>query len=206
MRQHAFASHTPEEKRQLSDLGHIVEGILLAGVGMLALLGALGWASWAFAAWALLILLSGALLLLLLYPRHPVSDWQAIWNDPQQRQHTQIAVAVVLAGAVELARGASAAALLALIWPAALVFIGALFIIHTQHGTGEAVARAVTKHRFLGSTIVLAGLLRAAEIFTSQSVFAFAWPLVLLAAAAQFVLYREPQGAFEGDVGHGTHE
>ena len=38
MKQHSFLSHTPEEMRQLSNLGHIIEGTLFAIVGLLALL------------------------------------------------------------------------------------------------------------------------------------------------------------------------
>lgn len=205
MHQHSFASHSPEEMRRLSDLGHISEGVLLGSVAILALLNALGIAAWSSIAWPLLLLLSGVVLLFLIYLRHPFSDWLAIWRDRQQRQHTQMAVASALAGAAELLRGRAAIVLLALVWPAVLIFIGTLFITHTQHGTGEAVARAVTKHRVLGATIVLAGLLRAAEIFLGPSWFALAWPLALLAAAAQFVLYREPEGAFERVKEHGTH-
>jgi hypothetical protein len=33
MIQHRFVSHTPEEKRHLSNLGHIVEDLLLGVVG-----------------------------------------------------------------------------------------------------------------------------------------------------------------------------
>jgi len=38
MKMHRFASHTPEEMRRRSNLGHRVEGLLLAAVGVLALL------------------------------------------------------------------------------------------------------------------------------------------------------------------------
>lgn len=34
MKQHSFLSHTPEEMRRLSNLGHIMEGALFAIVGL----------------------------------------------------------------------------------------------------------------------------------------------------------------------------
>ena len=56
MKQHRFASHTPKEQRRLSNLGHIVEGLLLGVVGILALLNGLGVAPWAATVWPTLIL------------------------------------------------------------------------------------------------------------------------------------------------------
>ena len=204
MKTHRFASHTPEEKRRLSNLGHIVEGLLLGAVGALALLTGIGIANWAATAWAILILVAGLLLLLLIYPRHPLSDWPAIWSDAQQRQHTIIAAAIALAGAAELLKGS--VSLLAYVWPIVAILIGVLFMIHEQHGTGQAISQAVWQHRMLGVTIVIAGLLRLAEVTTAASLLAILWPLALLTAAEQLLLYREPEGAYEEgshDSGHG---
>jgi len=75
MKQHSFLSHTPEEMRQLSNLDHIVEGALFAIVGLLALLGNLGIFTWVSSAWPILVLISGIVLLCLLYALHPVSEW-----------------------------------------------------------------------------------------------------------------------------------
>jgi len=97
MKLHRFASHTPEERRRLSNLGHIIEGLLLGTVGLLALLGSIGIAAWASTVWSILILVAGVLLLLSIYPRHPLVDWPAIWQDAQQRQHTLMAVAIAIA-------------------------------------------------------------------------------------------------------------
>ena len=201
-KQHRFASHSPAEQRRLSDFGHIVEGTLLGAVALLALLDALGIAAWAWLVWSLVLLFSGVVLLFLIYARHPSSDWNAIWNDMQQRQHTQMAGVSVLTGAAELVRAGAPNVILALVFPTVLVFIGALFVIHKQHGMGKAVEQAVVKHRVLGATLVVAGLLRAAEIFLGQPILAFAWVIALLAAAAQLLLYREPEGAYEMHSGH----
>jgi hypothetical protein len=200
MRRHRFASHTSEQMRRLSNLGHLLEGLVLATVGILAILGSLG-VAWAPTAWPLLILLAGVLLLALIYPLHPLSDWPAIWRDPQQRQHTIIAATLAVAGISELLRGSGAPAW-GYVWPAALLLIGVLFLTHAQHG--RAVARAVLLHRILGITIICAGLLRAIEVGTGADVFASLWPIALLVAAAQLIVYREPEGAFE-EAGHGGH-
>lgn len=203
MKQHSFASHTPEEQRRLSNLGHILEGLLLGAVGVLALLNSLGLAAWAAMAWPSLTLVAGVALLILIYPRHPVSDWPAIWRDPQQRQHTIMAAAIALAGAAELLPRGSP--VWAYVWPGVMFIIGGMFLTHAQHGTSEAAAKAVRQHRILGLTVVAAGLLRSAELITGASLLAILWPLALLAAAAQLILYREPEGAYEAGGGHSGH-
>jgi len=203
MKQHRFASHTPEDRRRLSNLGHMLEGLLLGVVGLLALLPGFGIAPWAMTVWPILILVAGVLLLILIYPRHPFSDWPAIWADGQQRQHTLMAAAIAVAGAAELLRGSNP--VLGFVWPGAAILIGIMFLIHEQHGTSAAAAKAVQQHRILGLTIIAAGLLRAVELSTGTGLLAVLWPLALLVAAAQLILYREPEGAFEANKGHGHH-
>lgn len=73
---------------------------------------------------------------------------------------------------------------------------GVTFLGHTQHGRGPAVAHAVLRHRILGLTVT-AGLLRLAELAAGTGTFGWLWPIALLAAALQLVIYREPPGAFE---------
>lgn len=203
MKQHRFASHTPEESRRLSNLGHVVEGALLGIVGGLALLSGLGVAPWAATAWQVLMLAAGIVLLLLIYPRHPPADWPAIWRDAQQKQHTLMAAGAAVAGATELLRRRGET--WAYVWPAVACVIGGMFLIHAQHGTSEAAAKAVRRHRSLGLTIIAAGLLRAMEVSTGNGLLAILWPLALLGGAAQLFLYHEPEGAFETGDTHGGH-
>ncbi len=203
MKQHSFLSHTPDEMRQLSNLGHIVEGTLFAIVGLLALLGNLGVFTWVSFAWPILVLIAGIILLFLLYALHPSSEWGLIWRDAQQREHTVIAAAVASAGLAELLSSARPA--LSYVWPAAVILSGGLFLFHAQHGTSEAAARATRQHRALGITLFVAGLLNFIEIFSGARFAAILWPIVLLIAAAQLLLYREPEGAYEGGVEPGGH-
>lgn len=203
MKQHSFVSHTPEEMRRLSNLAHIIEGALIAIVGLLTLLGNLGVFTWVSLAWPILVLISGIVLLFLLYPLHPMSEWGLIWRDAQQRQHTIIAIAIAIAGGADLLSSASPA--LDYAWPAAIILTGGLFLFHAQHGTSEAAARAVRQHRALGITLILAGLLNFIVILSEARLAAILWPVVLLIAAVQLLLYREPEGAYEGGAEHGGH-
>src|SRR3989304_1476451 len=93
MRTHRVGSHTPEESRRSSDLGHRVEGLILAAVALLALVAGLTRAPWAATVWPWLAMIAGLLLLIALYLTHPPSDWPKIWRDPRQRRHTIIAAA-----------------------------------------------------------------------------------------------------------------
>ena len=195
MRTHRLASHTAQEMRRLSNLGHVVEGTLLAAVGLLALLATLGSAEWPNTVYAGLMVAAGVVLLIALYPRHPVSDWGTIWSDPQQRENTIMAAAVGLAGVAELlARGRSP---FGFAWPAALALIGTLFLTHAQHGTGEAMGRAVRRHRWIGATAMAAGVLRLLSVIQLGGVSGRWWPIAVLAVATQLLLYRVPEGAFE---------
>ena len=86
------------------------------------------------------------------------------------------------------------------VWPAAAVVIGALFIIHVQHGSHEAVAQALVLHRMLGTLLIATGLLRAAEIATgfTRRWLSFSWGVTLLAAGVLLIAYREPEVSHRG--------
>lgn len=200
MRTHRAGSHTPDELRRASNLAHRVEGVLLLVIAVLAIAGNVFGTAWPSIAWPVLVLMAGLLLLLAIYPTHPVGDWPLIWHDPQQRQHTTIALALIAAGTAEFFRSSSSA--LGWVRPGALALIGVLFVTHAQHGTGEAVQEAARRHRFLGVTLILAGLIAAA--WTSNIALAVLWPVPLLAAAVQLLVYREPKGAYE--TAHAGHD
>jgi hypothetical protein len=157
-------------------------------------------ARWAAAVWPLILLASGMLLLIILYPLHPFEDWKRIWNDPQQRQHTVLAAVLLVAGVAQLA--APIVPALAHIWPLALLVAGWTFLTHAQHGTGEAVEAATRAHRVLGGLLILAGGLSLLAIITAATIFGILWPLALIGAAVVLTAYREPPGAYEGDFAH----
>ena len=71
MRTHRVGSHTPEESRRSSDLGHRVEGLILAAVALLALMAGLTRAPWAATVRPWLAMIAGLLLLIALVPHAP---------------------------------------------------------------------------------------------------------------------------------------
>lgn len=83
---------------------------------------------------------------------HPISDWRLIWNDAQQREHTIIAIIVVIAGVTELLRSAVPA--FSYGWLPAINIIGCLFLFQAHHGTFKAVARDL-RHEFRGVHLLL---------------------------------------------------
>jgi hypothetical protein len=208
------AWHTPEEMRQLSDLAHRIEGALLGTVAAIALAQAgRRWSSVrAQLLWPVLLLTAGVILLgYLLIPHHGLDragdQWRFVLGDAQQRQHVILALLVAIGGGSELfyRAGRLRSRLWQLGMPAAAVTIGLLFALHAQHGTTEAVARAILIHRTLGTLLITTGMLRAFEVLTARHRrwLSTAWPLTLLAASVLLVVYREPEGAYE--TGRGTH-
>lgn len=202
MRTHRFAEHTPDEMRHLSNLGHLIEGLVLALIAVLALVGRLTQIAWAHSAWPIVAILAGLVLLLMLYPRHPIADWPAIWRDAQQREHTIMALLILAAG---LAQSLSTGGILRYVWPGSVLAVGYIFLAHKQHGQGEAVVRATLIHRILGATLILASGLAALDLISPGAVFSILWPLALLAAALQLLVYKEPEGAYDSAVPHAGH-
>jgi hypothetical protein len=200
--------------RQLSDLAHRIEAVLLGTVAAIALAQAGGWWSGVRARllWPALLLTAGVILLgYLLIPHHGLDraddQWRFVLGDVQQRQHVILALLVAIGGGSDLLYRASR--LHSRLWqlgmPAAAATIGLLFALHAQHGTNEAVARATLIHRALGILLIITGVLRASEVLTARHRrwLSTAWPLTLLAASVLLVVYREPEGAYE--AGRGTH-
>lgn len=99
-----------------------------------------------------------------------------------------------------------------LVRPAAVAGVGLAFLLHTQHGTGDAVARAVMVHRLLARMFIAAGLARAAEVLrdTRAGLLRYAWGVLLLIAAGILFAYQEAPGAYgephrSVDVNPGSH-
>jgi uncharacterized membrane protein HdeD (DUF308 family) len=177
LKRHRFADHSPSEMRELSNLAHVMEGTLFLVIGILALAGNTAGLDWASVTWPALAILAGVGLLVVLYPLHPTDDWRLIWQDHQQRQHTIMAAALVFGGTLEYA--SRARLWLEFAWPAALLLIGVLFVVHTQHGTGAAVRKATRQHRVLGATIIAAAIFAGVAVVETGQLFATLSPMAI---------------------------
>jgi hypothetical protein len=210
--------HSPEEMRQISDLAHFVEGLVLGAAALIALIQAHDFLVRGKQryAWPTLVIVAGVFLLAyLVVPHHGLAlartQWAFVFGDPQQRQHVLISLLVFAGGTSELLTltGRVSGRVWRLMWPATLVVVGLLFMLHAQHGTTESVMEAVLLHRVLGSTFVVAGILAAANVvrLVRSKALASSWSLALLVAAVLLVAYREPEGAYhENAPGHaGSH-
>lgn len=199
--------HSPEEMRFLSNLGHWIEGGILGTVAIVALLEALGYLAGDRSRflWPGFVLLAGVVLLAYMFLHHGLgrvgASWRFVTGDPQQRQHFFMAVLLLVAGAAELVHRMPSASgsVWGFVWPGALLVIGILFTVHTQHGTQAAVTWAARVHRYLGLLLIAGGAARAAQVVGVAKVgwLAFAWPLLLLVSAVLLLAYREPKGAYE---------
>jgi hypothetical protein len=115
-------------------------------------------------------------------------------HEHQDREHLQMAALIATGGGVAaLGEGRWTG-----LGPAsALAGVGALFLKHEQHGTGEARLRAERVHRRLGYSLLAAAGAKAADALGAPGPWRFAWPALGLAVAAQLLGYREPAGAYE---------
>ena len=80
---------------------------------------------------------------------------------------------------------------------ASLATIGAMFLKHEQHGSGEALQRSLAVHRRLGASLVAAGAAKSAHALRFPGPWRVVWPLLGFAVAAQLIGYREPPGAYD---------
>ena len=117
-------------------------------------------------------------------------------HEHQDLEHMKMA-AVIAAGGLLESRDPSCFGRLG--GAASLATIGAMFLGHEQHGTGEALEESVATHRRLGVSLLAAGAATAAHALRAPGPWGVAWPVLALAAAAQLVSYREPEGAYEDE-------
>lgn len=97
--------------------------------------------------------------------------------------------------------------------PAAILVVGVMFLLHSQHSGGDMLLQ-VTQHRILGATLVLTGIVQAIDnLGLARGNWAAAgWPLLVLAVSLQLFLYVEggKTSAHPGDaptpVERGGHE
>ncbi len=201
--------HTPEELQFFSSLGHWIEGGIFAAVAIIAFLEALGYLKVKLGKylWPGLVFFAGVFLLVFLAPLHHglnavaiKLNWDYLIYDPQQRQHLIMGVLLLLGGWAEIKyrKNPDTHSYLKSGWPIALAIIGLMFIMHPQHGTSEAVAKAHMFHQYLGITLIAAGVLKKMELTSKQKYpwLAFAWILPIAVSAVMLMSYHEPEGAF----------
>ena len=197
---------TPEQLQWASNLAHWIEGAMFAIVAVIALLQALGYlkSKGAQYLWPGLVLISGvflpAYILLQRGPGGIGTTWNLVIRDPQQLEHFMMALLLLATGLAEVLDRAKLleTKLRKFVAPAAFVVIGFLLFVHTEYGTPEAIADSVANHRYQGAVIVLAGLLKVAEVLWQRRFkwLAYPWIAMLFVAALLLITYREPKGAY----------
>ena len=197
--------HTPDELQLYSNIGHWIEGglfLIIAGIAFVQAFGYLH-SQRAQYLWPVIILVAGIFLPLFSFSHHfneLTLAWKATIYDPQQLQHMIMAILITIAGVAEVAylRGQGKNQLLRFVFPLVVGIIGIMFITHPQHGTSEAVLRAVTIHKYLGTVLIFAGIFKALEVIkkNTQRWLTFSWIFFLTIAAILLISYREPEGAY----------
>lgn len=180
--------HTPQQERQLSNIGHWVEGAIVAGAGATLLLGALK-GDERFESWARGLLTGAGVTLavgLVAGSFHHGGPQAFFRADHQQRQHLQMATLIGAAGA---ARGHDRFG--KLVSNTLIGVVGKMFLSHEQHGTGKAAREARRKHDRLGRTILAAAATQALGEVTDSRVMRGAGSVGLIFAGGQLLFLVE---------------
>ena len=196
------ALHSPEQLRLLSNLGHWVEGGLLSIVSILMFVERMGIVkSLRFRyIWPVILVSAGVFLPLFMLTHHGLSmvheSFHIVTQDPQQFQHLMMALLLMAAGLTRILylKGVVKNLFWDLVRPLCFFTMGLMFLMHSQHGTVEAVSWAVTVHKYLGLIIVLSSLFQIAGItYAPEGRGAVAVGAILLLCAGIFLLsYTEP--------------
>jgi hypothetical protein len=200
-----FRLHSPEEFRGLSSLGHWIAGYILGAVAIVALIQAFGILKSKSYLWPAIIIIAGIIFIPYNFLHHGLAQFGLVvkvaWLDLQQRQHTIMFFLLFIAGLSEFLYATSKLKneIWRFVWPSVLTIAGIMFIFHPQHGTLEALAFSKLFHRILGMVLVLAGVLRGAEIVSipKRKWLSFAWIIFLFIAAVLLIVYIEPIGAYQ---------
>ena len=202
-----FQLHTPEEFRYLSSLGHWIAGYIFLGVAIVALVQALGFLKSQKYLWPLLVTIAGLIFIPFNMLHHGLNELPLVWKvielDPQQRQHFIIFNLLFVAGIIELllSIGKIKSKLWRFVWPGVMLIIGLLFLTHPQHGSAQAIAYSKPFHTILGTTLLLTGVLKAAEVlwFVKYKLITYGWIIFLFIASIMLIIYNEPEGAYKID-------
>jgi hypothetical protein len=191
--------HTPQELQYFSNLAHWTEGglfILIAFIALLEVMGKLQSKSLSNL-WPGILFLSGLFLPVFMFAHHTGSEFKLAWDAtfliPEQRQHFFMAMLLMISGGAELyvRKNLQASSVLRYVFPVSLIIIGALFLYHPQHGMAEDMMRVVTIHKYLGLSIIAAGVFKGLAEFTKLKLLTYAWILFMMISASLLITYRE---------------
>lgn len=206
---------TPEHLRESSNLAHAIEGVLIMTAGAIAVAQAFdklrgGRREYL---WQSLLTAAGVFLMSYLATHHGLGAVPAVlryaWSDMQQRQHLLLAMLALFGGlgayvdAGRRIRGLPRS-WFAAVFSTVLVAMGVVFLVHPQHGSGEAVARARAMHVMIGALFCVTGVAHGAWVLRPGArAFSIGWPLLLAATGFAIATYREPPEAYEYEMeGH----
>lgn len=202
------ALHSPEQLRFLSNLAHWIEGALLSTVAILMFIERMGIVkSPRFRLlWPAILLTAGIFLPLFMLTHHGLGmlheSFHIVTQDSQQFQHLMMALLLMTAGLTRVLflKGILKNLFWDLVRPICFFTIGLMFLMHTQHGTVDAVSWAVTVHKYLGALIMLSSLLQVAAItyYPQGKTAAIAGAVLLLSSGLFLLSYSEPPGAYMG--------
>jgi putative copper resistance protein D len=185
--------------RKWSEYNHHWMGLLVFGMGALALLARTGHAKWA-ENWPLLMIGIGIFILFRgdpdTWPLGPKSFW-ATWADPEIFQHRAAALLCIAFAIFELRvrRSPSQQGVLPLIFPL-LCAIGAALLLTHSHGTTNVREETLAElsHTPLAVVGVVAGWSRWLELRLPEedrSIPSWIWPLCFVVIGAGLLNYRE---------------
>ncbi|MBI4052026.1 MAG: hypothetical protein HY400_05930 [Elusimicrobia bacterium] len=183
----------PEHLRAGSDFVHMVEGTLLSVAALMALGEVKSPSSWFRWGWPLVLCLTGFFLPLYMFLHRGFSK-----ADSQQVQLLVIAGLICVAGLYEMvSHSREEMETWGCVSGLLFVVIGALFCVHTQHGSEGAMRYALLFHRILGSVFILSGLSKFMYALSRKAYLGYVWGFMLLMAGFLLASYREPKGAYE---------
>lgn len=181
-----------------STQGHWIPGLLVIAIALLAIVHEAGFFQRRWMAYVLPVAL------ILLGVQGIVDKFMHGSAAPKNygaetAQHVIQGAILLGAGIVELFRARQQLLHKAwgLVLPAALVFVGIVFLRHAQHDSAAPMLVLLVQHRTFGATLLLAAAVRTVSVLGPQRAtgFSVAFPTVLLLFGIQFTMYTEGEGA-----------
>lgn len=181
--------------------GHLLPGLAVIIVALLAILHEGGFAK---AAWLKYVLPVALVLLGLQGIFDKLMHGAAAPKDyaTETAQHMTQGAIILMAGIAEVlrARGVTARRSVAMVFPIALLLVGVMFILHAQQGSGAPMLVMLVQHRAYGLTLIMAAAARAITVLAPErgAYFKLVSPSMLLLFGLEFAIYAEAAGGMGG--------